>query len=187
MLTRSHIPIIQAPMLGATAEAITIAVSEAGGIGSFAGAGSNPDQLKASVATIKAATSRRLTPSTSSCSIPSIPIRLSCARPWNCLRRGVNATACRHSPFPIHGRRTRRRRSMRSSKPRRRQLPSPSAVCRQMTSRASRQRASSLSARRRLSRRRRHGKLRALTPSVLRASRRADIAAPSCRTCMHQP
>jgi nitronate monooxygenase len=45
-------------MLGATAEEITIAVSEAGGIGSFAAAGSNPDQIKASVTAIRAATSR---------------------------------------------------------------------------------------------------------------------------------
>ena len=45
-------------MLGATAEAITIAVSSAGGVGSFAAAGSNPDQLKASVAAIKAETNR---------------------------------------------------------------------------------------------------------------------------------
>ena len=44
-------------MLGATTETIAIAVSEAGGMGSFAAAGSNPDQIRNSVATINAATS----------------------------------------------------------------------------------------------------------------------------------
>lgn len=43
-------------MLGATAEAIAIAVSNAGGLGSFAAAGSSPDQIKASVAAIRKAT-----------------------------------------------------------------------------------------------------------------------------------
>jgi nitronate monooxygenase len=57
MISRLGIPIIQAPMLGATTETIAIAVSEAGGMGSFAAAGSNPDQIRNSVATINAATS----------------------------------------------------------------------------------------------------------------------------------
>lgn len=43
-------------MLGATAEAIAIAVSNAGGIGSLAAAGSSPDQIKASIATMNEAT-----------------------------------------------------------------------------------------------------------------------------------
>ena len=42
MLDKLSIPIIQAPMLGATSESITIAVSQAGGLGSFAAAGSSP-------------------------------------------------------------------------------------------------------------------------------------------------
>ena len=58
MLASLEIPIIQAPMLGATTEAIAIAVSRAGGLGSFAAAGSTPDKLKQGVAAIRAATSR---------------------------------------------------------------------------------------------------------------------------------
>ena len=58
MLDQLAIPIIQAPMLGATTEAIAITVSNAGGLGSFAAAGSSAEQLKASVATIRAATDR---------------------------------------------------------------------------------------------------------------------------------
>ena len=58
MLDRLPIPIIQAPMLGATTEAIAIAVSNAGGLGSFAAAGSTPEQLAGSVAAIRAATDR---------------------------------------------------------------------------------------------------------------------------------
>ena len=50
-------PIIQAPMLGAGAEALAIAVSRAGGLGSFPAAGSTPDQLLESVRAIRAATS----------------------------------------------------------------------------------------------------------------------------------
>ncbi len=56
MLSRLTIPIIQAPMLGATTEAIAIAVSNAGGLGSFAAAGSSPEQIKTSVEKIRAAT-----------------------------------------------------------------------------------------------------------------------------------
>ena len=58
MLNRLAIPIIQAPMLGATTEAIAIAVSNVGGLGSFPAAGSTADQLTASVAAIRAATDR---------------------------------------------------------------------------------------------------------------------------------
>ncbi len=57
MLSRLPIPIIQAPMLGATTEAIAIAVSNAGGMGSLAAAGSTPEQIKAGVAAMDAATS----------------------------------------------------------------------------------------------------------------------------------
>lgn len=56
VLDRLAIPIIQAPMLGATTEAIAIAVSRAGGLGSLAGAGSSPAALTKSIAAIRAAT-----------------------------------------------------------------------------------------------------------------------------------
>lgn len=56
MLSRLAIPIIQAPMLGATDEAIVVAVSNAGGMGSLAAAASTPEQIKASVAALYAAT-----------------------------------------------------------------------------------------------------------------------------------
>ncbi len=56
MLDHLDIPIIQAPMLGATNESIVVAVSQTGALGSFAAAGSSPDKLKQSVATIRAAT-----------------------------------------------------------------------------------------------------------------------------------
>ena len=58
MFDRLQMPIIQAPMLGATTETIAIAVSQAGGLGSYAGAGSNPQQLSAGIARIRAATDR---------------------------------------------------------------------------------------------------------------------------------
>ena len=58
MLDRLEIPIIQAPMLGATTEAIAIAVSNTGALGSYAAAGSRPEKLKLDVAAIRAATSR---------------------------------------------------------------------------------------------------------------------------------
>lgn len=48
-------PIIQAPMLGAGAEALAIAVSRAGGLGSFPAAGSTPAQLAASVRVLREA------------------------------------------------------------------------------------------------------------------------------------
>ena len=58
MLKELAIPIIQAPMLGATTREIAIAVSEAGGLGSLAAAGSSPAKLKEEIAAIRAATSR---------------------------------------------------------------------------------------------------------------------------------
>jgi nitronate monooxygenase len=56
MLDQLAIPIIQAPMLGATTERIAIAVSQTGGLGSFAAAGSSPEALKQGVGAIRAAT-----------------------------------------------------------------------------------------------------------------------------------
>jgi nitronate monooxygenase len=58
MLKELAIPIIQAPMLGATTAEIAIAVSQAGGLGTLACAGSSPDRLKADVAALRAATDR---------------------------------------------------------------------------------------------------------------------------------
>ncbi len=58
MLNALDIPIVQAPMLGATTESIAIAVSRTGALGSFAAAGSTPEKLKQGVAAIRAATSR---------------------------------------------------------------------------------------------------------------------------------
>ncbi len=52
------IPIIQGPMLGASNEALAIAVSNAGGLGSMAAAGLAPEVLKKAAATIRAATDR---------------------------------------------------------------------------------------------------------------------------------
>lgn len=56
MLNRLSIPILQAPMLGATTESIVIAVAKAGGMGSLAGAGSTPAALAQAIAKIRAAT-----------------------------------------------------------------------------------------------------------------------------------
>jgi nitronate monooxygenase len=56
MLSRLRIPIIQAPMLGATDATIAIAVSKVGGLGSFAAAGSTPQQIHEACAQIRAAT-----------------------------------------------------------------------------------------------------------------------------------
>src|SRR3984957_4545155 len=58
MLNELAIPIIQAPMLGATTAQIAIAVSEAGGLGTLAAAGSSPDKLLQEVAAMRAATDR---------------------------------------------------------------------------------------------------------------------------------
>jgi nitronate monooxygenase len=56
VLERLAIPIIQAPMLGASTQAMALAVSRAGGMGQLAAAGLGPDQIEASVAELKAAT-----------------------------------------------------------------------------------------------------------------------------------
>ena len=56
VLERLAIPIIQAPMLGASTQAMALAVSCAGGMGQLAAAGLGPDQIEASVAELKAAT-----------------------------------------------------------------------------------------------------------------------------------
>ncbi|MGL4323021.1 MAG: NAD(P)H-dependent flavin oxidoreductase [Beijerinckiaceae bacterium] len=58
MLDRLAIPIIQAPMLGATTQAIAIAVSQAGGMGSLAAAGMAPAALTQAIAAIRAATDK---------------------------------------------------------------------------------------------------------------------------------
>jgi nitronate monooxygenase len=58
MLKDLPIPIIQAPMLGATTAETAIAVSQAGGLGTLAAAGSPPDKLERDVAEIRAATDR---------------------------------------------------------------------------------------------------------------------------------
>jgi nitronate monooxygenase len=50
------IPIIQAPMWGASTQAMALAVSRAGGLGQLAAVGLGPDQIAASVAELKAAT-----------------------------------------------------------------------------------------------------------------------------------
>jgi nitronate monooxygenase len=52
------IPIVQAPMLGASTEAMALAVSRAGGLGSLAAAGLAPDALEAAVARLRAVTDR---------------------------------------------------------------------------------------------------------------------------------
>ncbi|RYF91983.1 MAG: nitronate monooxygenase [Caulobacteraceae bacterium] len=52
------IPIIQAPMLGASGPAMTLAVSQAGGMGSLAGGGLAPGEIAEQVAALKAATRR---------------------------------------------------------------------------------------------------------------------------------
>ena len=56
MLDRLAIPIIQAPMLGATSEMIAIAVSRAGGLGSLAAAGLSGTAIRTACATIRAQT-----------------------------------------------------------------------------------------------------------------------------------
>jgi nitronate monooxygenase len=55
-LDRLAIPIIQAPMLGASTQEMALAVSRAGGMGQLAAAAHSPDQIAASVAELKAAT-----------------------------------------------------------------------------------------------------------------------------------
>jgi nitronate monooxygenase len=53
-----QIPIIQAPMLGASTPEMALAVSRAGGLGSLAAGGLAPDALEAAVAGLRAATDR---------------------------------------------------------------------------------------------------------------------------------
>lgn len=57
-LDHLQIPIIQGPMLGASGEALAIAVSRTGALGSLAAAGLAPDAIRKSVAAIRAATDR---------------------------------------------------------------------------------------------------------------------------------
>jgi nitronate monooxygenase len=52
------IPILQAPMLGASTPAMALAVSQAGGLGSLAAAGWSPAEIEAEVARLRAATDR---------------------------------------------------------------------------------------------------------------------------------
>ncbi len=52
------IPIIQGPMLGVSSEALVLAVSNAGGLGSLAASSLAPDALRQTVATIRAGTDR---------------------------------------------------------------------------------------------------------------------------------
>jgi nitronate monooxygenase len=58
LLETLEIPIIQAPMLGASTPQMALAVSRAGGLGSLAGGGLAPDTLQAAIAGMKAATER---------------------------------------------------------------------------------------------------------------------------------
>ncbi len=55
-LDRLAIPIIQGPMLGVTTEALVAAVSNAGGLGSFASSMQTPEALTKTVASLRAAT-----------------------------------------------------------------------------------------------------------------------------------
>ena len=63
MTTRFHqlglgLPIVQAPMAGSSASALAIAVSNAGGLGSLPAALLSPEQLRAELTAIRAATTR---------------------------------------------------------------------------------------------------------------------------------
>lgn len=58
MLDKLAVPIIQGPMLGASTRAMAIAVSNAGGLGSYAASGHNGDGLLQEVAAIRTATDR---------------------------------------------------------------------------------------------------------------------------------
>ena len=51
-------PLIQAPMAGSTTPELVAAVSEAGALGSFGGARSSPDELRAAIRAIRALTDR---------------------------------------------------------------------------------------------------------------------------------
>jgi nitronate monooxygenase len=55
-LARQPIPIIQAPMLGASSFGMALAVSAAGGLGSIASAGSSPEEIVADAARMRTAT-----------------------------------------------------------------------------------------------------------------------------------
>ncbi len=56
ILNSLPIPILQAPMAGATFDAMTVAVSQAGGLGNLAAAGVAPDEMGAVVDSIRART-----------------------------------------------------------------------------------------------------------------------------------
>ncbi|MET0274874.1 MAG: nitronate monooxygenase, partial [Phenylobacterium sp.] len=56
LLERLPIPILQAPMLNSSADALAIAVSAAGGLGSLAAAGTAPDDIEPAVAAMRLAT-----------------------------------------------------------------------------------------------------------------------------------
>ncbi len=58
MFDRLEIPIIQGPMLGATAAAIVIAVSNTGALGSLAASSLPADRMRAAIAAIRAETTR---------------------------------------------------------------------------------------------------------------------------------
>ncbi|HEX4179330.1 MAG TPA: nitronate monooxygenase [Caulobacteraceae bacterium] len=58
LFEKLEIPIIQAPMLGASTLEMALAVSRAGGLGSLAAGGLAPDALEAAVARLKAGTDR---------------------------------------------------------------------------------------------------------------------------------
>ena len=58
MFDRLAIPIVQAPMLGAAREAMALAVSRAGGLGSLAAAGLSGAAIRSTCATLRAGTDR---------------------------------------------------------------------------------------------------------------------------------
>jgi len=58
LFDKLEIPIIQAPMLGASTFEMALAVSRAGGLGSLAGAGLAPDALEKAITDLRAATDR---------------------------------------------------------------------------------------------------------------------------------
>jgi nitronate monooxygenase len=53
MLDALRIPIVQGPMLGASTEAMAVAVSRAGGLGSVAASSQGPDAIRATVAALR--------------------------------------------------------------------------------------------------------------------------------------
>ena len=58
LFDKLEIPIIQAPMVGASGSQMVLAVSRVGGLGSLAAGGLTPDALEAAVADLRAATDR---------------------------------------------------------------------------------------------------------------------------------